>query len=103
MKATAKERRALAQALGLRGTVERALCRKSFADYLRLAWPIIEPDMPYLLNWHIDAMLEHLVGSTTGQITRLVINIPPRYMKSITTSIMWPTWVWGPLERPGTR
>jgi predicted phage terminase large subunit-like protein len=48
-------------------------------------------------------MAEYLVGCTTGQITRLVINIPPRYMKSIATSIMWPTWVWGPVERPGTR
>ena len=102
-RATAQERKALAKALALGGALERALCRESFVDYLRLAWSIIEPDTEYLHNWHIDAMAEYLVGCTTGQVTRLVINIPPRYMKSIATSIMWPTWVWGPLERPGTR
>jgi hypothetical protein len=103
MRATAKEHKALVKALELSGALERSLCRESFVDYLHLAWSIIEPDTPYLHNWHIDAMAEYLVGCTTGQITRLVINIPPRYMKSITTSIMWPTWVWGPLERPGSR
>jgi hypothetical protein len=94
MKASAKERKALAQALGLSGTIEQALCRESFVDYLRRAWSIIEPDTPYLHNWYIDTMAEYLVACTTGRITRLVINIPPRYMKSIAASIMWPTWVW---------
>jgi hypothetical protein len=103
MKANTQERRALAKALVLGSALERALCRESFVDYLHRAWSIIEPDTPYLHNWHIDAMAEYLIACTMGQITRLVINIPPRYMKSITTSIMWPTWVWGPQGRPGTR
>ncbi len=38
---------------------------------------------------------------TNGEITRLLINIPPRYMKSIAVSVMWPTWEW--IRRPQTR
>jgi hypothetical protein len=93
----------LADLRSLESPLERALCRESLSAYIRLAWPIIEPATTYLHNWHLDLMAEYLTACTDGQITRLVINIPPRYMKSIATSIMWPTWVWGPRERPGTR
>ena len=97
-KSVAGQRQLLAQLRALEGPLERALCSESLSAYIRLAWPIIEPDTSYLHNWHIDLMAEYLTACTDGQITRLVINIPPRYMKSIATSIMWPTWVWVPVR-----
>jgi predicted phage terminase large subunit-like protein len=45
-------------------------------------------------NWHIDAIAEHLEAVTIGEIRNLVINIPPRFMKSLLVSVFWPTWVW---------
>src|SRR6266700_2610925 len=83
--------------------IERSLCQDSLAEYCRLAWPIIEPDTPFLPNWHIDAMAEYLTACVRGDITRLIINIPPRYGKSGVCSIFFPTWIWGPLARPGER
>jgi predicted phage terminase large subunit-like protein len=71
------------------------------AAYIRKAWPVIEPATAYLHNWHIDAISEFLEAVTAGQITRLLINMPPRYMKSICVSVMWPTWEW--ITRPDTR
>src|SRR5262249_34997198 len=31
-------------------------------------------------------------------ITRLLINIPPGAMKSLTTNVFWPAWEWGPRD-----
>jgi predicted phage terminase large subunit-like protein len=78
---------------------ERA--RGALSVYIRQAWPVIEPTTEYLHNWHIDAIAEYLEAVTAGQITRLLINMPPRYMKSIAVTIMWPTWEW--LRKPSMR
>lgn len=72
---------------------EAEVLEESLSDYIRQAWPIIDP-ADYMHNWHIDCIAEHLEAVTAGQIRRLLINIPPRYMKSIETTIAWPTWVW---------
>jgi predicted phage terminase large subunit-like protein len=74
---------------------------KSLAEFTRQAWHSIEPGTPYLANWHIDAICEHLEAVTAGQIKRLLINMPPRYMKSLTCSVMWPVWEW--TQKPETR
>ncbi|HEY3416601.1 MAG TPA: phage terminase large subunit, partial [Armatimonadota bacterium] len=45
-------------------------------------------------NWHIECIAEHLDAVSRGQIMRLIINQPPRSMKSTLVSIMWPVWSW---------
>jgi len=50
---------------------------------------------PYLPNWHIDAMNHHLALCAQGKITRLLITVPPRYLKSHCASICFPAWVMG--------
>jgi len=74
--------------------IQAELLRRDLGEFIRFAWPIIEPQTPYLHNWHIDAISEHLEAVTRGEITRLVINIPPRYMKSLEVSVIWPVWEW---------
>lgn len=73
----------------------------SLRSYVELAWRILEPKTPFLPNWHIDLICEYLEAVTAGEITRLVINLPPRYMKSLLVSVLWPTWEW--LRAPQTR
>jgi predicted phage terminase large subunit-like protein len=74
---------------------------RHLADYIRPAWPVIEPGTEYLHNWHIDAISEYLEAVTMSQIRRLIINLPPRNMKSIMASVDWPTWSW--IKRPELR
>jgi predicted phage terminase large subunit-like protein len=74
--------------------VNRELAERSLSEFIRQAWRVIEPDTEYLHNWHIDAIAEHLEAVSRGEITRLLINIPPRYMKSIGVTVMWPCWEW---------
>jgi len=72
-----------------------------FRDYVPQAWNIIEPTTPFLPNWHIDCIAEHLQAVTDGQIRNLIINMPPRNGKSNIVSKTWPTWSW--TRRPGLR
>ncbi len=74
---------------------------RSLSAFITQAWHVLEPNTAYINNWHIDVMSECLTAVTQGQIRRLLINIPPRYMKSIAVSVMWPTWTW--VSRPSTR
>lgn len=67
---------------------------KSLSKFTRGAWSVIEPGTPYLHNWHIDAICEHLEALVHGQIRNLLITMPPRHMKSICSSVMLPTWLW---------
>ena len=67
---------------------------RSLRAYVEQAWPILEPTTPFLGNWHIDLIIAHLEAITAGKIPRLLINVPPRYMKSLLVSVFWPTWEW---------
>ena len=55
----------------------------------------------YFDNWHIPAICEHLQACASGHISKLIINIPPRFMKSTLVSVMFPMWLWS--FRPQTR
>ncbi len=66
----------------------------SLGEFVREAWHVVEPSTQYVHNWHIDAIVEHLEAVTAGEITNLVINIPPRHMKSLLASVFWPCWSW---------
>lgn len=68
--------------------------RKSLASYSKLMWPIVEPKNIYSHNFHIDVICEHLEAVTRGEIRNLIINIPPRHMKSLLCCVFWQTWTW---------
>lgn len=56
---------------------------------------------PFVDNWHIGAICEHLEAVSEGELRRLVINVPPRHSKSLLVSVFWPVWQW--IVRPETR
>ncbi len=74
--------------------IERELCSRHLSDFIQSAWHILEPGTVYKHNWHIDAICEHLEAVTAGQIRFLVINMPPRTMKSLSVSVCWQPWEW---------
>jgi predicted phage terminase large subunit-like protein len=74
----------------------RARCQK-LSGFVREAWRVLEPNQPYVHNWHIDAVCDHLEAITFGRINRLLINVPPGTMKSLLVSVLWPAWEWGPM------
>lgn len=83
------------QAIARRLLIEnKKALEDSLSTFIRCAWHIPEPATDYLHNWHIDAISEHLMAVHLGFIKRLVINIPPRMMKSLCVTIMYPVWKW---------
>lgn len=75
--------------------------KRSFNRFIREAWPILEPETAYKHNWHIDAIADHLEAVSTGQIRKLIINVPPGHMKSLSVCVFWPAWQW--IEDPHWR
>lgn len=66
----------------------------TLSQFIQQAWHVVEPSTPYIHGWHIDAICEHLTAITYGQIKNLLINMPPRHMKSLIVSVFWPVWEW---------
>lgn len=78
-----------------------ALLRNRLAAFTRKTFETVDPGTPYNHNWHVDLIAEYLEACTRREIKRLIINIPPRYMKSIAVTVGWPAWLLGrdPSER----
>jgi hypothetical protein len=63
-------------------------------EFTKAAWPTIEPGVEFQNNWHVDAISDHLQAVVEGDIKRLIINVPPRHMKSISVAVALPAWTW---------
>jgi predicted phage terminase large subunit-like protein len=72
----------------------RARTPRNLYEFIKSAWPIVVPNAPYVDNWHIGAVAEHLEAQSRGELPRLVINVPPGSSKSTTVCVMWPAWEW---------
>lgn len=79
---------------GQRLSEEAELLSGSLRGFIRAGWHVLEPGNTYASNWHIDAICDHLEAARAGEIRRLLINIPPRHMKSLAVSVFWPPWRW---------
>jgi predicted phage terminase large subunit-like protein len=73
--------------------IDKELAERHLSEFIRLMWPTIDPHN-YVHGWHIDAICEHAEAVINLEILRLVINIPPRHMKSITLSVGLTPWTW---------
>jgi predicted phage terminase large subunit-like protein len=79
---------------------ERARRGLGLHDFIREAWPFVDPvhgifgRYTRTLCWILEQVLK-------GRIRRLIINVPPGHMKSLTVSVFWPAWAW--LFRPEIR
>lgn len=69
-------------------------CSQDLRVLIREAWPLLEPARPFVANWHIDCVAEHLMAVSNGEIKRLIINVPPGTSKSSVASVLWPAWEW---------
>ncbi len=74
--------------------LNQLLTNNSLYDFVRTYWPVVVPRRPFKDNWHIGAICEHLEACTVGQIRKLVINVPPRSMKSLLVGVFWFAWSW---------
>ena len=89
--------------------LEKDRCERDLSYFIRKAWPYVEPANEYVEGWHVKLVCAHLEAITNEEIidgalyNRLLINIPPRTMKTLLTEVFWPAWEWGPRRQRGLR
>jgi predicted phage terminase large subunit-like protein len=72
------------------------LYRLNFGAFAYAAYEVVHPGEPLVPNWHIDCICHRLAGMESGQVSiRLVVNLPPRSLKSYLVSVAWVAWMLG--------
>jgi predicted phage terminase large subunit-like protein len=72
-----------------------AILRNDFEAFLQRSLFSLNPGAPFLPNWHIEAIAYQLDRIRHGDITRLIINLPPRHLKSLMVSVAFPAYLLG--------
>lgn len=83
--------------------LDKADSEESLLKFIKLHWRVLEPEQPFVSGWALEAICEHLEAVTYGEVNRLLINVPPGFMKSLATDVFWPAWEWGPKNMPSMR
>jgi predicted phage terminase large subunit-like protein len=79
--------------LGRQLAVERELGMRSFYDFYKMAWGIMDPE-PFVDGKHIRVICHHMQRAARREERRVAICIPPRHSKSLLCSVAFPAWVW---------
>ncbi len=83
--------------------LDRVECEDSLHAFVETFWSVLEPERPHVPSKAQRVVCEHLEYVNTGQIRKLLINIPPGFSKSLSTNVFFPAWEWGPRGQPGLR
>src|SRR5690554_208278 len=65
------------------------------ASFIAKVFAELEPGTQYEENWHVRAMAYALTEVLSGREQRLIINVPPRMMKSISVMVACCAWALG--------
>ena len=71
------------------------ILRQDFMSYLERAFYELNPQAELQVAPYIEVMACKLEACRQGRITRLIINLPPRHLKSHTASIAFVSWLLG--------
>ena len=71
------------------------LLRQDFAAFAGRCFPDLNPQTRLVMNWHLEVIAAKLMEVWQGKIRRLIINLPPRHLKSLLASIAYPAWCLG--------
>ena len=73
----------------------RAALRCDFTSFVRKVFVTLESGQPFIPTWHLEAIGYQLERVRRGENKRLIINMPPRSLKSMTASVAFPAFVLG--------
>src|SRR5260370_3604850 len=72
-----------------------ALLRKDFRAFVHKVFATLTPGQTYVPTWHVEAIAWQLERVRRDEVRRLIINMPPRSLKSIAASVAFPAFVFG--------
>ena len=82
---------------------QKAEAEQDFLAFVRLMWPVLEPEKPLIEGWCLDLLADVMMAVTDGELTRVCINVPPGSTKSTLLNVLLPAWHWGPCALPHQR
>ena len=71
------------------------LLRHDFTTFAGRCFQDLNPQTDLAVNWHLEIIAAKLTEVRQGKIKRLIINLPPRHLKSLMASIAFPAWCLG--------
>ena len=72
-----------------------AVLRTALSFFAQRCFAELNPQTAFAMNWHIDVIAAKLTAVRDGKIKRLIINLPPRHLKSLMASVAFPAWCLG--------
>jgi hypothetical protein len=75
--------------------VLNAATRNDFQTFFHRCFNTVLPGDRFFYNWHISALAHVLERIRRGELTRVIINLPPRYLKSLIVSVAYPAFLLG--------
>ncbi len=73
----------------------QAVLRADFYSFLVRCFAELHAGKAFSPAWHVEAMAAKLQEVREGSTKRLVINVPPRHLKSLAASVALPAWLLG--------
>jgi len=93
------DRQRLLEEIEIMLELEKREC-KNYRAFLKRAWDVIEPATPLVWNWHLDALADEFqlqaerIHNREPKQYDLVINVPPRTLKSTIGPKLLIPYVW---------
>jgi len=86
-------------------SIDAELARRSFAEFAKQAWHVVEPGVALEWNWHHDALCENVQAFLEGwikthrentplMVQNMAVNVPPSTLKSKLIMVMALAWMW---------
>src|SRR5438477_1141216 len=72
-----------------------AILRSDLCYFAERCFAELNPQAAFATNWHLELIAAKLIAVREGRIRRLIINLPPRHLKSLMASIAFPAWCLG--------
>src|SRR5215510_13584492 len=69
--------------------------RHDLCAFIHRSFIELNAGTPFHSNWHLEVLAARLEEVRRGRCKRLIVNVPPRHLKSHAVSIAFPAWVLG--------
>jgi predicted phage terminase large subunit-like protein len=73
--------------------MEEKIDKNDIVSFVMEALATIDPQTKYVHNWHVEIICEYLEKIYRSEIKRLIINVPPRSLKSVCVNVAFPAWI----------
>src|SRR5664279_4360213 len=73
----------------------QTILRNDFATFIERAFYELNPQAEFIPGTYIELLASKLEQVRRGECKRLIINLPPRTLKSHAASVAFPAWLLG--------